>query len=216
MTAQLKSRTDYNSLVAFTANKFHKILGNNTTVFRWTENDGSIGLTIQLHGNTIAYITNSYIQVFNGGWESVTTKSRLNQILRDNGLGQIWQKNYVWFLNGERFESGKRFERNVTGEYKDERTPLLKAMSEAGACSEGRRIIATFEAQGVRKMWLEASWSSREFAIMVIRRKLGYNAFLALAVKHNIHNRDGEIGAIYQDNDLPEAFLSEAVKTYLA
>jgi hypothetical protein len=58
-------------------------------------------LVVQLHGNKIAEIGENWIQLFDGGWQSNTTKSRLNAILSENGLpGEgIFQKNFEWFLN---------------------------------------------------------------------------------------------------------------------
>jgi hypothetical protein len=54
-----------------------------------------------LHGNLIARIGETWIQLFDGGWQTNTTKSRLNAILRVHGLdGEgIFQKNFNWFVN---------------------------------------------------------------------------------------------------------------------
>ena len=55
-----------------------------------------------LHGNLIASVdtaTNN-LTIFDGGWQSNTTKSRLNALLHQftyGGLGVI-QKNWQWFL----------------------------------------------------------------------------------------------------------------------
>ncbi len=53
-----------------------------------------------LHGNKIAEVGNSFIRLFDGGWQSNTTKSRLNAILDEHGLpGEgIFQKNFEWFI----------------------------------------------------------------------------------------------------------------------
>ena len=55
---------------------------------------------VYLHDNLIAEIGPTYIQLFDGGWQSVTTKSRLNAILSEHGIpGEgIFQKNYQWFF----------------------------------------------------------------------------------------------------------------------
>ena len=54
-----------------------------------------------LHGNKIAEIGENFIRLFDGGWQSNTTKSRLNAILRENGLdGEcVFQKKFEWFVN---------------------------------------------------------------------------------------------------------------------
>jgi hypothetical protein len=54
-----------------------------------------------LHGNMIAEIGDNFIRLFDGGWQSNTTKSRLNAILQAHGLpGEcVFQKNWQWFVN---------------------------------------------------------------------------------------------------------------------
>ena len=54
-----------------------------------------------LHGNLIAKIGEGWIQLFDGGWQSNTTKSRLNAILSENGLPgeNVFQKNFEWFVS---------------------------------------------------------------------------------------------------------------------
>ena len=56
---------------------------------------------VYLHGNKIAEVGNSFIRLYDGGWQSVTTKSRLNAILHEHGLpGEgIFQKKFEWFVN---------------------------------------------------------------------------------------------------------------------
>jgi hypothetical protein len=53
-----------------------------------------------LHGNKIAEVGDTFIRLFDGGWQSNTTKSRLNAILHEHGIGGegIFQKNFDWFL----------------------------------------------------------------------------------------------------------------------
>lgn len=54
-----------------------------------------------LYGNLIARIGETWIELFDGGYQSNTTKSRLNAILSAHGCGDeyVFQKNYQWFLN---------------------------------------------------------------------------------------------------------------------
>ena len=56
-----------------------------------------------LHGNLIARIGETWIELFDGGWQSVTTKSRLNAILSEHGIpGEcVFQKNFQWFVQQE-------------------------------------------------------------------------------------------------------------------
>jgi hypothetical protein len=54
-----------------------------------------------LHGNCIAQIGDTFVRLFDGGWQSNTTKSRLNAILAEHGCpGEfVFQKNFQWFVN---------------------------------------------------------------------------------------------------------------------
>ena len=56
---------------------------------------------VYLHGNLISKIGEGFIELFDGGYQSKTTKSRLNAILSANGLpGEyVFQRNYQWFVN---------------------------------------------------------------------------------------------------------------------
>ena len=53
---------------------------------------------VYLHGNHIATIGEGFIELYDGGWQSNTTKSRLNAILESNGLPgeRVYQKAFVW------------------------------------------------------------------------------------------------------------------------
>ena len=54
-----------------------------------------------LHGNHIATIGDDFVQIFDGGWQSNTTKSRLNAILQEHGIkGEcVFQRNWNWFVH---------------------------------------------------------------------------------------------------------------------
>ena len=54
-----------------------------------------------LYNNLIARIGETWIELFDGGYQSNTTKSRLNAILQAHGCpGEyIFQKKGQWFLN---------------------------------------------------------------------------------------------------------------------
>ena len=77
---------------------------------------------IYLHNNLIAEVSNDYVQLFDGGWQSNTTKSRLNAILSEFGYTcgtkreYVFQKQFEWFITAwdkvsnsiitQEFESG--------------------------------------------------------------------------------------------------------------
>ena len=77
--------------------------GSNTSVI--TEDDGgTIGAEshVYLHGNHIATYTHKLkeLQLFDGGWQSNTTKSRLNALCYEFATGfGVFQKNFNWFIS---------------------------------------------------------------------------------------------------------------------
>jgi len=70
----------------------------NTSVTFDPETNESI---VRLHGNTIAVIGEDFVQIFDGGWQSNTTKSRLNAILKEHAINGecVYQKNFKWFVD---------------------------------------------------------------------------------------------------------------------
>lgn len=70
--------------------------------------EGNCISRVYLHGNLIAEIGEGFIKLFDGGWQSNTTKSRLNAILSEHGIAGegVFQKNFEWFIrlwNGTEF-----------------------------------------------------------------------------------------------------------------
>jgi hypothetical protein len=57
---------------------------------------------LRLHGNLIAWKNNEGTFISTCGWNSVTTKERLNGLYGVN----IYQKNFIWYLNGEAWNGG--------------------------------------------------------------------------------------------------------------
>ena len=54
---------------------------------------------VYLHGNLIAEVCNDFVAIFDGGWQTVTTKSSLNALLDEfrPHVGVV-QKNFNWFI----------------------------------------------------------------------------------------------------------------------
>ena len=80
----------------------------NTTVHFDPETGVSI---VRLHGNKIAQVSDTDMTLFDGGWQTVTTKSRLNALLDEFSYGmRVFQKNFEWFVSyknvSEDFVSG--------------------------------------------------------------------------------------------------------------
>jgi len=56
---------------------------------------------VYLHGNLIAIVSNGVLQIFDGGWQSNTTKSRLNALCYEfakTGEG-VFQKDFKWYIS---------------------------------------------------------------------------------------------------------------------
>ena len=55
---------------------------------------------VRLHGNLIAEVDDNGIKLYDGGWQSNTTKSRLNAILTEHGIAGegIFQKDFQWYI----------------------------------------------------------------------------------------------------------------------
>ncbi len=77
--------------------------------------DAETGVSVvRLHGNKIAEIDDTSMTIFDGGWQSVTTKSRLNALCTEfciAGEG-VFQKDFKWFVTklvGQSSVTGKVF-----------------------------------------------------------------------------------------------------------
>ena len=61
---------------------------------------------LKYQGNAIAYKYNNpkqTVSITNCGWESNTTKERLNGVISLSGVNikPIYQKNFIWYLDGK-------------------------------------------------------------------------------------------------------------------
>ena len=75
--------------------------------------------SVYLHGNLIATVTDNDMTIYDGGWQSVTTKSRLNALCQEfcvKGEG-IFQKDFAWYvrkfvgaINGESVYKTEEFD----------------------------------------------------------------------------------------------------------
>ena len=73
---------------------------------------------VYLHKNLIATIDDNTVEVYDGGWQSNTTKSRLNAIINglcDGRMFGIFQRNFDWYIRDgvvtTEFEHGYTFSR---------------------------------------------------------------------------------------------------------
>ena len=88
MNAAIRNRRDFRS--------------SNTTVENAFNTDtNQMEAIVKLHGNHIATVTNDTLVLFDGGWQSNTTKSRLNALINeftDGTKNGVFQKNWNWFI----------------------------------------------------------------------------------------------------------------------
>ena len=71
----------------------------NTSVENYVDlRTGAMEAIVKLHGNHIATVGDT-LQICDAGWQTVTTKSRLNALLDEFAEGcYVFQKNFDWFL----------------------------------------------------------------------------------------------------------------------
>ena len=77
------------------------------TFSNWSSGNTTVTSTpnemkVHLHGNHIATLDKITMDlfIFDGGWQSNTTKSRLNAILDEFAHGSsVFQRNFIWFLS---------------------------------------------------------------------------------------------------------------------
>ena len=85
--------------------------GNTTVV----QNDRD--MDVFLHGNHIATLCkiSMDLRLFDGGWQSNTTKSRLNALLDEFGGGdRVIQKDFTWYLVSNLDNSRRAFFSGIT------------------------------------------------------------------------------------------------------
>ena len=87
MIAAIKSETDWKC-------------GNTKVVNFFNDGDKCVVTSVFLHDNLIAEITDTDMMIFDGGYQSVTTKSRLNALCSEfciTGEG-VFQKDFAWYV----------------------------------------------------------------------------------------------------------------------
>ena len=102
MINAIKSETDWKS-------------GNTKVVNFFNDSDKCVVSSVFLHGNKIAEITDTDMTIFDGGWQTNTTKSRLNALLTEfvPSVG-IFQKDWTWYLSDSLDGSKRLFTSGMT------------------------------------------------------------------------------------------------------
>jgi len=75
--------------------------GNTRVTNFYNDNKELVVTSVFLHDNLIAEVTDNDVTIYDGGWQSVTTKSRLNAICDFFGIeGEgVFQKDFVWYIH---------------------------------------------------------------------------------------------------------------------
>lgn len=79
------------------------LAGNNRTI----SNSSTNGKSLFLHGNEIARVTDSGIEITLAGWPTPTTRERLNAICEKLGVGKISQR------KGKQYRDGQEIDPNL-------------------------------------------------------------------------------------------------------
>ena len=89
MINAIKSETDWKS-------------GNTKVINFFNDGDKCVVSSVFLHGNKIAEVTDHDMTIFDGGWQTNTTKSRLNALINEfcNAVTDgVFQDNFQWFIS---------------------------------------------------------------------------------------------------------------------
>ena len=95
--------------------------------------------SVYLHGNLIATVTDNDMTIYDGGWQSVTTKSRLNALCDYfciSGEG-VFQKDFTWYV--------RKFVGAING--------------------QSKFITETFQSGYVFAWWLKLTKSGQKFTL---------------------------------------------------
>tara|TARA_B100001142_G_scaffold316857_1_gene357101 strand:+ start:155 stop:514 length:360 start_codon:yes stop_codon:yes gene_type:complete len=75
--------------------------GNTHTINFFNDDKECVVTQVYLHNNLIAEVTDDNMTIFDGGWQSNTTKSRLNALCNEFCIdGEcVYQKNFKWYVD---------------------------------------------------------------------------------------------------------------------
>jgi len=86
-------------------NKDNRPIANNTRVIRRSPTS----IAIKLHDtDVLTFFEDESIQLFTGGWKTVTTKDRINRFL-PTGFGYVHSERFVWYFRLGDWKTGKNY-----------------------------------------------------------------------------------------------------------
>ena len=93
-------------------NKDGRVIGNNTRVM-FADADSYDPVAIRLHStNVVTFYRDGRIVLDSGGWQTVTTKDRMNSVLPQRF--RVFAKDHVWFVSDNRTGSTIPFSDGMT------------------------------------------------------------------------------------------------------
>jgi hypothetical protein len=72
-------------------------------------NEVTKNVALYLHNNMIALLSGNELMINHQGWQTNTTKERLNGVLDAFNLPRLSQKKGVWYIGAEEFTGVKNF-----------------------------------------------------------------------------------------------------------
>ena len=107
----MANKITMDSVHAFIAGKPFRRENMEVTVNSGGAYFNSNGVYLRLHGNIIALRgEDGKVYIRNCGWETNTTKMRLNYLLYAlNSPLKIVQKNWIWYLGNKQWDGGKTY-----------------------------------------------------------------------------------------------------------
>jgi len=75
-------------------------------------------VVVTFHSTDVVVFDANTITLNSGGWQTVTTKRRMNQTADHFGLGfRVWQKNFIWYVDWDgktlEYRDGMKLEKTV-------------------------------------------------------------------------------------------------------
>jgi hypothetical protein len=127
MNATIETPT-FSNLARVIGTRESKTIGHNT-VARRSFVDGHYVIDVELHGNRIARLDVDRIELSNAGYETQTTRARLDAIAEANGLGlRFGQRKGIQTMNGEPWDGEHVVVLNPDDEWVDAHYAALSTM----------------------------------------------------------------------------------------
>jgi hypothetical protein len=107
-----QAKTDYQNRIAYQSGKYEGVRLENNTRLVQRHPHGIECYAVKLHNtDVVTYFPNGLVMLKTGGWETVTTKRRINKY---HDGPRIYQEDYIWYIDGTRYSKAIS-ERDLSG-----------------------------------------------------------------------------------------------------